>query len=113
MKITHYSFGKIVIDNKTYTSDVIIYPDHVDPSWRRKEGHNLSIDDLIDAISSRPEILLIGKGFLGVMKVPEETVDYIRSQGIEVRVERTGKAAGTFNSLQDRRRIIAVFHLTC
>lgn len=33
MKIDHYSFGKIIINGKTYPSDVIIYPDSVDSSW--------------------------------------------------------------------------------
>jgi len=33
MHISDYRFGRIVIDGKTYTSDVIVYPDRVDPSW--------------------------------------------------------------------------------
>ena len=32
MHIDNYSFGRIVINNKTYSSDVIVYPNRVDPS---------------------------------------------------------------------------------
>ncbi len=50
MKIEHYSFGTITIDGKSYTSDVIIYPERVDSSWWRKQGHSLHIVDLKDVI---------------------------------------------------------------
>ena len=54
MKIEHYSFGNITIDGQTYTSDVIIYPERVDASWWRKEGHNLQIEDLAGVIKAEP-----------------------------------------------------------
>ncbi len=60
MKIDTYSFGKIVIDGRTYTSDVIIYPDHVDASWWRKEGHYLRPVDLTDVVKAKPAVLIIG-----------------------------------------------------
>lgn len=48
MRISEYEFGRIAVDDKTYTSDVIIAPGKVIDSWWRKEGHNLNIDDLDD-----------------------------------------------------------------
>jgi hypothetical protein len=113
MRIEHYSFGKIVIDGKTYTSDVIIYPGRVDSSWWRKEGHYLQAADLSDIIEARPDILIIGSGFWGVMTVPPETVGFLASKGIETRVERTDKAAELFNSMGDGNTVIAALHLTC
>lgn len=113
MKIEHYSFGKIIIDGKTYTSDVIIYPDHVDSPWWRKEGHNLHVDDLTDAINTKPEIIIVGTGDYGVMVVPEETIKSIRSKGIDVQVEKTEKAVQSFNSLKGKKKAIAALHLTC
>jgi len=38
MYIDNYNFGRIVINNKTSSLDVIVYPGRVGPSWRRKEG---------------------------------------------------------------------------
>lgn len=113
MKIEHYSFGKIVVDDSTYTSDVIIYPGRVDASWRRKEGHGLQAADLADIVAARPDILIVGTGFFGAMTVPEETRRFIESKGIELRVERTGKAVGLFNDRGKDRTIIAALHLTC
>jgi len=41
--IEHYSFGRIVIDGKEYTKDLIIYPDKIRANWWRKEGHKLRL----------------------------------------------------------------------
>ena len=113
MKIDSYSFGRIVINGKTYSSDVIIYPGRVDASWRRKEGHLLRLADLAEALHAKPEVLVIGTGYAGVMRVPGETVDRIAAQGIEVKVERTSKAVETYNDLHDAKTVIAALHITC
>ena len=116
MHIDDYSFGRIVIDKITYTSDLIIYPDRIDSKWWRKEGHYLQPADLTDIINAKPDVLIIGTGASGVMKVPEETLKFIKSKGIEVYVEITGKAVELFNKLQSEKsgkRIIAALHLTC
>jgi hypothetical protein len=113
MNIDEYSFGRIVINGTTYTSDVIIYLDHIDPSWWRKEGHSLHPGDLEGVMSARPDILLVGTGYSGVMRVPEETLDHLESFGIEVRAVRTTEAVTLFNELQAQRKIVAALHLTC
>ena len=113
MKIDSYSFGRIVINGKTYTSDVIMYPNRVDASWWRKEGHLLQLADVADALQAKPDVLVIGTGYAGVMRVPRETVDRIASQGIEVKVERTGKAVEVYNDLQGAKTVIAALHITC
>jgi len=113
MKITHYSFGKITIDGKTYTSDVIMYPDHVDSSWWRQEGHLLQIADLRDIMAAKLPVLVVGTGFYGAMKVPKETLDYFKSNNIEAYVENTQKAVKLYNEILSKRPAIAALHLTC
>ena len=113
MKIEHYSFGTITIDGKSYTSDVIIYPEKVDSSWWRKHGHTLHIVDLKDVIPARPEILIVGTGHSGAMVVPEETLSYLKSKGIDVHIARTDKAVELFNKFQKNKKTIAALHLTC
>ena len=39
--IESYNFGKIKIKGKTYTYDLILYPDKVDDHWWRIAGHIL------------------------------------------------------------------------
>jgi hypothetical protein len=113
MKITHYSFGKVVIDGKTYTSDVVIYPDRVDSSWWRKEGHSLDPEDLKEIINEKPDILVIGTGNMGVMRVPEKTIEFIKSKDIKPLIEKTGKAVEIYGKTRKDKKVIAAFHLTC
>ena len=114
MKIDSYSFGQIRIDGKAYSSDVIIYADRVDATWWRKEGHRLQPEDLVAVLKARPDVLVVGTGFFGVMSVPEYTVEQIRAAGVDVRVEKTGKAVDLFNKLAvGDSRVVAALHLTC
>ena len=113
MRIEACSFGKITIAGKTFISDVIIYPNRVEASWWRKAGHRLDVADLAEAVAERPELLIIGTGHNGLMKVPQETIDALGREGIEVRVAKTADAARLFNDMAEQNRVIAALHLTC
>ncbi len=113
MTITQYSFGKIVINGRAYTSDVIIYPGRVDDKWWRREGHQLQAEDLAAVVEAGPEAVVVGTGDMGLMKVPAQTKAYLESKGIEVRIARTGQAVRLFNELQEKKRTVACLHLTC
>jgi hypothetical protein len=111
--IDGYDFGEITIDGKTYHSDVIIYKDRVDDSWRRMEGHRLSLGDVVQILDMKPEILIIGTGAEGVMVVPEKVKAGIEAKDIKVIAKRTGEACGEYNRLSPSKNVIAALHLTC
>ncbi|NJD55582.1 MAG: hypothetical protein FIA94_04155 [Nitrospirae bacterium] len=113
MRIEHYSFGRISIDGTLYTSDVIIYPDRVDASWWRKEGHYLQKVDLADIVAAGPELLIVGTGAHGVMAVPDSTIAYLSSHNIALLAEKTDKAVELFNNQPPGKKVIAALHLTC
>jgi hypothetical protein len=113
VKIEKYKFGSIVIEGRKYTSDVIIYPDRVDDSWWRKEGHSLCPEDLEGPLAASPEVLIIGRGKVGIMRIPEETRRFIESKGIELIALRTGPACEEYNKLSARKKVVAGLHLTC
>lgn len=111
--ITSYGFGVIVIEGKQYTSDVIIYPDKIDDKWWRKKGHLLLPQDLEEVVKEKPEVVIIGTGNHGSMKVPSTTLGWIRSRGIDVKVKPTKSACQIYNQLYHSQKTIAVLHLTC
>ncbi len=47
------------------------------------------------------------------MVVPEETLSYLKSKGIDVHIARTDKAVELFNKFQKNKKTIAALHLTC
>jgi hypothetical protein len=113
MHIDGYVFGRIIIDGKTYTTDVIVYPDRVDSSWWRKEGHSLYKGDLPGIAEAKPDVLVIGTGNMGVMQVPKSTIKYFEEHGIGVHIAKTGEAVEIFNNLSSGNKVIGAFHLTC
>ncbi len=113
LRITDYSFGRITIDRKIYTSDVIIYPGRVQDSWWRRDGHRLYPDDVKDAVDASPRVLIVGTGYYGNMTVPKATRQHLEAQGIEVYIAPTAEAVDLFNTMRDSAAVVAAFHLTC
>ena len=112
--IENYSFGQILINGKKYSSDLIIFIDYIYDSWWRKEGHNLCIDDIKEIINKKPDILIVGTGYFGLMKVPKELIENIKSSGIkQVIIKKTGDACNEYNKLCKKKNVVAAFHLTC
>jgi hypothetical protein len=113
MKIESYSFGRIVIDGKTYSSDLIIFPSRIWDKWWRKEGHAIHEADLSTVMENPPEILIIGTGDSGLLKVSEEIKKYIESKGINLKIAKTKDACKLYNDLSKKSRVTAALHLTC
>jgi hypothetical protein len=112
--IDQYRFGHIDIEGHGYDADVMIFPDHVQKRWWRQEGHRLAREDLETVLAEMPDVLVVGTGYYGRMQVPEETLDALRSVGIDVKVEKTSSAVEELNRLQrECARIVAALHLTC
>lgn len=111
--IEHYSFGRIVIDGKEYTKDLIIYPDKIRANWWRKEGHKLHIEDIKEVLEYKPEILIVGTGYSGFMEVSKQVKEEIEKRNIKLIVEKTKEACKIYNQLYKKHKVVAALHLTC
>ena len=111
--IDSYQFGEIVISGTKYSLDVIIFHDKVIDNWWRKAGHELCPADIAEVLKENPEVLVVGTGASGMMKVLPGVEKKARAQGIELIVETTDRACDTYNQLCHSQRVVAAFHLTC
>lgn len=112
--IEFYNFGTVVINGKCYTDDVIVFLDRVKDKWWRKEGHRLAVEDLQEVLEVKPQIVVVGTGYSGLMKVPIEVKEHLNKRGIKLVIERTGDATKTFNKLtKSGKKVVAALHLTC
>jgi hypothetical protein len=116
-RIEGYSFGSITIGSRTYTSDILIWPDRVRDGWWRQEGHSLCLDDLKAVLEVPPVWLLIGQGAPGLLKIPAGTRSALEERGIALHVMPTAEAVATWNRWLDEEgealAAAAGFHLTC
>ncbi len=112
--IEKYSFGKMVIEGKSYTSDLKIIHGKVVPKWWRKSGHMVVADDILDILDAKPGILVLGKGKPGLMKSTKSLKEALQKNNIEL-IEETSKSAMlTFNKLAEKgESVCGGFHLTC
>jgi len=111
--IDSYDFGKIVVDGKTYNSDLILFEDRISSNWWRKSGHRLIPEDIKEILEDKPEILIVGTGAFGYMIVSDETKKVLRENNIELISQKTKEACKTYNKLSKDKKVVLALHLTC
>jgi hypothetical protein len=111
-RIDHYEFGRIVIDGREETRDLIILPDRVVLNWWRQEGHALVVDDLGEVLDELPTHLVVGTGATGRMQPDPNTIQQLQDRGVTVEALPTSQAVRRFGEL-DPASTAAALHLTC
>jgi hypothetical protein len=111
-QIEAYGFGRVTIDGREETRDVIVLPERVVRGWWRKQGHGLVLQDLDEVLEELPERLLVGTGAYGQMLPDAGALESLRARGIDVEVLPTADAVRRYAQL-DPRKTAAALHLTC
>ena len=118
MEAEYPCFRRIVIDGRTYDHDVVVYPSgRVEERKKRlskdKHGtsHKLDPDELREYMKEDFDVLLVGTGAYGMLSLLPESRELVK--GKEVIELPTGKAVEKFSELSGRKRVLAVFHITC
>ena len=112
--IDSYKFGQIIVNGHTYRRDLIIFPGHVQADWWRAQGHQLAVADLEAVLAQPPEVLVVGTGTFGRVKVLAGTEEALAAQGVELVARPTKAACDRYNELLAAgRHVVAALHLTC
>ncbi|MGB9750277.1 MAG: MTH938/NDUFAF3 family protein [Caldisericia bacterium] len=112
MIIEEYEFGRMKIDGKVYKKDLIILPDKIVDNWIREEGHFLQIQDLFEIFQTKLDILIIGTGAYGLMKISEGLIKKLNDIKLDYFILNTFDAVKKFNETKNKIKAGA-FHLTC
>jgi hypothetical protein len=112
--IEEYHFGSMAICGYRYQADLKILDGRVVTAWWRQQAHVLDVLDVEDILAAGPEILIVGMGQPGMMRVADSLRSTLAAQGIELTEEPTARAVQSFNRLfLEGKRVAAAFHLTC
>jgi hypothetical protein len=111
-RIAEYEFGRVVVDGREETRDVIVLPGRVVRNWWRRDGHELVLEDLLEVLEELPERLVVGTGAQGRMRPDPETLHELEKRGVAVEALPTGEAVSRYGKL-DPARTAAALHLTC
>jgi hypothetical protein len=115
--ITHYSFGKMVIDDQEHNSDLAILPGGKVTYWGfDPDSNHIYSKEIIEAlITSKVKDIIIGTGYNGAASLntqAKEWVEQIKAKGIQVHILPTSDAVKLFNKTP-KKGLLACFHLNC
>ena len=112
--INSFKFGEIEINNKKYQNDLIIYPDKIKENWWRNEGHRLHKGDLEDLSDYELDLVIIGTGASGRMRVDMQVKEYFDQHKIEYYISTTNNAVKKHNeAIDNKKNVLTALHLTC
>ncbi len=116
-KIESNEFGKIVVDGKNYTKDIIITGNGKviarpsDAETKYGTHHVIVLEEMKLMLMDNPRVIVIGTGQYGACHLEKGVEEEIKKQGVRLLIERTPKAIHLFNNINERKA--GLFHLTC
>jgi polyphosphate kinase 2 (PPK2 family) len=109
--IQAFEYGRITIADQDYDADILVYPDGDIKESQRSDEHQLKVTDIEPLINAEPEVIVLGLGTVGQLKVKPKVKDQIASSGIELHAYKTEKAIEIYRDLRIQKSIAALFHL--
>jgi hypothetical protein len=117
-KIVHLSWGRVEVSGAAERyKDAKLYPGG-SREWDWNETGTAHVPgvqpaDLEELLDHGAEVVVLSRGQLGALRVPAETLDWLRERGVETHVHRTREAVERYNELSSDRPVGALIHSTC
>ena len=83
-------------------------------NWWRENGHRLVPSDITKLVDEAPQVLVIGTGASGLMRVSDAVVELCEKRGIRLVACPAAEAVKLYNEASEvAKTVAACFHLTC
>jgi hypothetical protein len=117
-KIDSFNFGFIVVDEKQYSSDIVILPDGTvkerNPGKGRLGSHTISRGEIEALTKARPEVILIGTGVQNMARLARDAEFYLTEPDLDVTLMPSQEVVKKYNQLtEDGEKVAALIHITC
>lgn len=110
--IDGYVFGTISVNGNTFNNDVEVHWNGDVLKWQRSSQGLILPEDLAQTLKYEPNMIFIGTGFDGLIKVEDETIKKLRAKGIEPVINKTRIVIQEFNiATYGKKRAIGLFCL--
>jgi len=117
--IDYTTFGSITVNGKIYGQVLIggktvIERDEAKLNQLFSTTHGIGNWEVDILLSQSPNLIIIGTGTSGVLKVSDDVKGKINKAGIELKILLTPQAVCEFNKeIKSGRRVNALIHTTC
>lgn len=117
-KIDKTKFGSITVSGKKYENDILIRLDGAVEKRKKKlskeiygTSHIISLAEAEYVYEKSAEIIIIGSGQTGMVKLSDEATDFFQEKQCRVELLPTPVAIEHWNKAKGRT--IGLFHITC
>lgn len=110
--ITSYEVGKVMVNNRAFTKNLIVLPEQLIENWKPLADSNvgilkaLSMADFIEIAALKPEVVLVGTGDTHQFIHPKLYAP-LTEQQIALECMTTAAACRTYNILMSEGRHVA------
>lgn len=117
-RITHLAWGRVEVEGAPVRyKDAKLFPGG-SRKWDWTETGTSHVPgvqpaDLEELLDHGARIVVLSRGQLRALQVPDETLHWLRERGIEAHVHETKKAVEHYNELSDHHPVGALIHSTC
>lgn len=116
--ISDTGFGYITIEGSKIEHDIVIRLSGEVKKRKKKlskaiygTSHTVSLEEAKHVYQDGAELLIIGSGQEGLVRLSEEAVEYFKKKKCEVGLHPTPKAMEYWNKAEGA--VIGLFHVTC
>jgi uncharacterized protein len=104
--IRAHSPGRVVVNETTFTTSLIVLPDRVIPDWPPGRFEDLTQDHFAMLVDYRPEVVILGTG--DRLRFPHPALTQsLAAARIGIEVMNTAAACRTYNVLAGDQRVVA------
>lgn len=117
-KITDSSWGRLEVEGADGGyKDAKLYPGGSrEWDWRETGTSHVpgvQAADVEELVEHGAEVVVLSRGRVRALQVPDETLVWLRERGVEAEVHGTGEAIERYNELAEERPVGALIHSTC
>ena len=117
-QITHVSWGRLEVEGKAGPyKDAKLFPGGSrEWNWRETGTEHvpgIQPADAQELLDHGAKVVVLSRGMAECLRVPRETLDFLKERGIEAHILPTTQAAELYNRLAKEGPVGGVFHTTC
>jgi hypothetical protein len=116
-RITHLSWGHVKVEGGKSYKDAKLYPGGSrEWNWRETGTDHvpgIQPSDVQELLDRGSRTIILSKGMDERLHVKPETLQKLKSKGVEYFVLKTEEAVALYNELRERRPVGGLFHSTC
>ena len=111
VKIDAVAYGEMVIEGRTYYSDLVVWCEGK-PALLEKT-HLIDLSLLEKIMKKKPETVVIGIGLEGTVKIDPKVRERLKKEKIGLFIDKTENAVEIFNAFVSQgKKVVGIMHVT-